>query len=206
MKSWLGKNESDGSFKAIIDTYNGEKPLAVGYAVKYTDEWCDATVSAAAIRAKVPREVFPRECGCARHIEAFKKIGAWVESDAYVPKPGDAVFYDWEDSGSGDNVGAPNHVGLVESCDGKTITVIEGNKGGAVGRRSLMVNGKYIRGFAAPKYEDKPSADALKTLTEAGIVNSPEYWAGLVKSGKVQYLDALLANMAAYVELKGGGR
>ena len=39
-KSWLGKNEADGSHKAIIDIYNAHKPLAQGYKVKYTDSWC----------------------------------------------------------------------------------------------------------------------------------------------------------------------
>jgi N-acetylmuramoyl-L-alanine amidase CwlA len=156
MQSWVGKNEADGSFKTIIDTYNSEKPLAAGYTVKYTDAWCDTTVSAAAIKAGISRDVFPRECGCGRHIELFKKIGAWVENDAYVPLPGDVIFYDWEDSGVGDNTGAADHVGLVESCDGKTSVVIEGNKSNAVGRRTLAVNGKYIRGFAAPKYDTAP--------------------------------------------------
>ena len=41
MQSWLGYNETNGSHKRIIDIYNSHKPLARGYAVKYTDEWCE---------------------------------------------------------------------------------------------------------------------------------------------------------------------
>lgn len=36
-RAWLGKNERDGSHREIIDLYNAHKPLARGYAVKYTD-------------------------------------------------------------------------------------------------------------------------------------------------------------------------
>jgi hypothetical protein len=161
MQSWIGKKESDGSFKTIIDAYNAERPLPAGYAVKYTDAWCDTTVSAAAIVAGVSRDVFPRECGCGRHIVLFKGIGAWVENDAYIPSPGDVIFYDWQDGANyaaTDNTGAPDHVGLVESCDGKNITVIEGNMSNAVGRRTIAVNGKFIHGFAVPKYDGGATA------------------------------------------------
>lgn len=47
--SWVGYNEADGSFKDIIDVYNADTPLARGYKVKYTDEWCATFVSACAI-------------------------------------------------------------------------------------------------------------------------------------------------------------
>ena len=32
--AWLGRKESDGSHKQIIDVYNAHKPLARGYKVK----------------------------------------------------------------------------------------------------------------------------------------------------------------------------
>lgn len=86
-------------------------------------------------------------------INDAKKMGIWQESDAYVPSPGDCVLYDWDDDGKGDCTGYPEHVGMVENCNGKTITVIEGNmSGGIVGRRTLAVNGRYIRGFVVPKF------------------------------------------------------
>jgi hypothetical protein len=187
MQSWVGKKESDGSFKSIIDLYNNEKPLAVGYAVKYTDAWCDTTVSAAAIKAVIPREIFPRECGCGRHIELFKNINSWVEDDAYVPLPGDVIFYDWEDNGVGDNVGTADHVGIIEKCDGKTIIVIEGNKSNSVERRTLAVNGRYIRGYGVPKYPAQPivavpteGEKAIAELVKLGRITSPDVWTKLV--------------------------
>ena len=51
-RSWIGFSEANGKFKQIIDLYNSMKPLPRGYAVKYKDEWCDTTVSAAAIKAE----------------------------------------------------------------------------------------------------------------------------------------------------------
>lgn len=154
LQGWIGRNESDGSHKEIIDTYNAHKPLARGYAVKYTDAWCAACASAAAIVAGLT-DIIPTECGCAAMIELFKKLGSWEESDSYKPEPGDYIFYDWSDSGSGDNTGNPDHVGVVEKIAGSTITVIEGNKNNAVERRNIQVNGRYIRGYGVPKYSSK---------------------------------------------------
>ena len=51
MRGWLGFSEANGKFKEIIDLYNSVKPLPRGYAVQYSDEWCDTCVSAAGIRA-----------------------------------------------------------------------------------------------------------------------------------------------------------
>ena len=151
-KSWLGYKESNGTHKQIIDLYNSHKPLARGYAVKYTDAWCATFVSAVAIELGYT-DIIPTECSCTKMIELLKKIGAWVENDAYVPKPGDIMFYDWDDSGKGDNTGSSDHVGIVEKIDGDTITVIEGNYSNSVKRRTIKVNGKTIRGYGVPKYD-----------------------------------------------------
>ena len=72
-------------------------------------------------------------------------------------------MYDWDDSGLGDNRGNPDHVGIVEQVVGGTITIIEGNKGGAVARRKLAVNGRYIRGYCTPDYAGKAEEDEEMT-------------------------------------------
>ena len=163
-KSWIGKNEADGSFKYIIDLYNSHKPLARDYKVKYTDEWCATTISALSIHCGYT-DIIPTECGCQRMIELFDKMGCWIEDENRVPNPGDIIFYDWEDTGKGDDTGWADHVGIVEKVSGKTITLIEGNRNNAVARRTLMVNGKYIRGYAVPKYDKEP-VKASKTVKE----------------------------------------
>ena len=153
-KSYLGCKESDGSHKKIIDLYNGHKPLARGYAVKYTDEWCATFISAIGI-ALGYTDIMPTECSCTKMIELYKAKGRWQENDAHVPSPGDIVMYDWQDKGTGDNTGLPDHVGFVVSLNGTSMTIIEGNKGEAVAYRSLNVNGKYIRGYCLPDYASK---------------------------------------------------
>ena len=156
MKGWLGWSEANGKHKRIIDIYNNHKPLAQGYRVKYSDEWCATAVSAAFIKAGLTDIGFT-ECSCNRMIALYKAKGLWEERDSYVPKVGDIIMYDWQDNGVGDNVGSADHVGLVAAINGTKLTIIEGNKNEAVSYRSMVVNGKYIRGYCLPDYASKAS-------------------------------------------------
>ena len=165
--SYYGCKESDGSHKKIIDLYNSHTPLACGYKVKYTDAWCSTFVSAVAIQSGLTG-IIPTECSCERHIQLFKNIGCWQENDAYVPSPGDCIFYDWDDSGVGDCTGRADHIGIVVSVTGNVVKVIEGNMNNAVGYRNMKVNGKYIRGYGVPKYSAMATSrgvDATKPQT-----------------------------------------
>lgn len=163
MRGWLGAYKGDNLHKTILNIYNSYKPLPRGYAMTVNDPWCAATVSAASIACGYT-DIIPPECSCTKMIELFKKKNEWKEADNYVPLPGDIIFYDWEDSGVGDCVGTPNHVGVVESCAGGKITVIEGNYSKQVKRRVINVNGRYIRGFGLPKYDDIPMAVEALTI------------------------------------------
>lgn len=151
-KSWKGKKESNGSHKEIIDIYNSFTPHPRSYKVQYTDAWCATMASALAIKLGYT-DIIPVECSCYYWIEHAKAMGIWVENDGYVPKLGDFVLYDWQDSGSGDNTGTPDHIGIVTKAGKTSFTVTEGNKNNAVGDRSMQVNGRYIRGFVTPKYD-----------------------------------------------------
>ena len=166
MKGWLGWSEANGQFKKIIDTYNNHKPLAQGYKVKYSDEWCATAVSAAFIKAELTDIGFT-ECSCNRMIALYKAKGRWEEKDSYVPKIGDIIMYDWQDNGVGDNVGSADHVGLVAAINGTKLTIIEGNKGEAVAYRSININGKFIRGYCLPDYASKASkpVETVSTAT-----------------------------------------
>lgn len=168
MQAWVGLNEANGSFKKIIDLYNTIKPLPVGYKLKYTDAWCAGTVSAAA-QACGATDIIPTECSCPRMIEKAKTMGIWVETDSHKPTAGDIIMYDWDDSGRGDNVNNPDHVGVVEKISGNTITVIEGNYSNSVKRRPLAVNGLYIRGYIVPKYDVEVVAPEEKVDFEIGL-------------------------------------
>ena len=193
-RSWIGKNESDGSYKEIIDIYNsytGSFPR--GTKMIYGWAWCAATWSALAVKLGYTA-IMPIEISCHYIIEAAKRMGCWVEDDAYVPSPGDAILYDWEDSGIGDNTGNPDHIGTVEYVSGGYITVIEGNLSNAVKRRTLSINGKFIRGFITPKYDEgivappaqseKKSVDTIAHEVITGIWgNGPDRKAALTAKG-----------------------
>ena len=150
--SHVGVKEGTVLHHKIIDRYNSRKPLPRGYAVKYTDAWCATFISYLAIVMGYT-DIIPVECGCPQMITIAKQMGIWVEDDSYVPNPGDIVLYDWQDSGSGDNTGTADHIGIVEKVVGSTETIIEGNYQDSVKRRELAVNGRYIRGYIVPKYK-----------------------------------------------------
>ena len=161
MRSWIDYSEANGKFKQIIDLYNSHKPLARGYEVKYSDEWCDTTVSAAAIKAGVV-DLIGTECGCEQHIKIFINKGIWIEDGTITPKPGDIILYNWDDA-TQPNDGYSDHIGYVENVSGRTITLIEGNKGEAVARREIPVGWGYIRGYARPKYSSGGTVPSTPT-------------------------------------------
>lgn len=158
MRGWLGYSEKNGKFRSIIDLYNTQRPLPRGYKVQYTDEWCAATVTAAGMKAGLS-DIILGECSCSRMIALYQAVGRWMENDAYRPQPGDIIMYDWDDTGAGENKGAPEHVGIVAEVNGNTLTIIEGNKGQAVATRTMAVNGRYIRGYCLPDYAGKAESE-----------------------------------------------
>lgn len=157
-QSWLGCHESDNSHRPIIDLYNKYRKSG-DYKMTYSDPWCAAYVSAVGMAVSVanalpgkPYELIPSSAACDPMITQYKAAGRWVENDDYLPTPGDVIFYDWEDSGVGDNTGSSDHVGIIVSVAGSTITVIEGNKSDSVSYRTVRRNGRYIRGYGIPDY------------------------------------------------------
>lgn len=150
-QKWVGYSEKNGKFKEILDVYNSHKPLARGYKIKTTDEWCDCFVSACAIKAGAV-DLIGTEVGCENHIAIFKKKGIWIEDGSCKPKVGDIILFNWDQSFQ-PNDGRADHIGIVEQQYGSTIVCIEGNKGEAVARRTINVGWGYIRGFARPKYD-----------------------------------------------------
>ena len=155
-ESYLGCKESDGSHKKIIDLYNANRPSGY-YKMQYTDAWCATFASVAAVKVGYT-DIIPMECSCERQIALFKKLGCWRENENYTPKPGDYIYYDWQDGSNyatTDNTGHSDHVGIVVSVTGQTIKVIEGNMSNAVGYRNISVNGRYIRGYGLPDYASK---------------------------------------------------
>lgn len=168
VNSWVGKNEADGSYKTIIEIYNSYKgTFPRGTKMDYSWPWCACTWSAAAIKLGYT-PIMPIEISCYYLIEAAKKKGIWIENDAHVPKVGEGVLYYWKDGmnfATTDCTGVPDHVGTVTEVYEKAgyFVVTEGNYSNAVKKRTLLINGRYIRGFISPKYTD----DTVTPVTPA---------------------------------------
>lgn len=158
--SYLGIAEGSAGHKEILSLYNNySDPHRRSYTMQLSDAWCMTFVSACFIKAGLA-DLIVTECGCGEAVERNRTYKTnWVESDSYKPSAGDIIMYDWDDSGSADNTGWPDHTGIVESCDGSTIKIIEGNYSDTVKRRSLAVNGRYIRGFITPDFASKATAE-----------------------------------------------
>ena len=168
-RSWIGYSEANGKFRQIIDLYNSHRPLARGYALRYSDEWCDGTISAAAIKAGMV-DLIGTEVGCECHINIFKQKGIWIEDGSITPKPGYPILFNWGSFGQPNNGGA-DHIGVVESVSNGVITTIEGNMNECVGRRTIPVGWGYIRGYAAPRF-DAEGVSAISPSKPADIETS----------------------------------
>ncbi len=184
-KAWHGKKESDGSYKEIVDVYNS----AATVKASYSTPWCAEYISAIGIKIGAD---FPISTSCGEQIKMWKAMGCWVEDDAYVPTPGDVIYYDWDDKGKGDDTTGHDHTGMVIEVNGSKFKVEEGNKKDAVGTRTMSINGQYIRGFAVPKYDSavEPAPAPTKSVDELAkeVIdgkwgNNPERKKALTEAG-----------------------
>lgn len=150
-KAWLGCRESDGTHRKIIDLYNLNR-LPGTYAMSYDDPWCAAFVSAVGMACGL-RDILLPHVNCDGMIASYRLDGRWREDDNFKAGIGDIIFYDWQDTGAGDNTGSADHVGIIVGVTDSAFTVIEGNISDAVGYRTVYRNQRFIRGFACPDYE-----------------------------------------------------
>ncbi len=153
-ESYLGRNEADGSYRIIIDRYNAQEPLPMGYKLTYEDSWCAAFVSTVALESGLT-DIIPTECSCERQIGLFQERNCWEERDSAIPLPGDIIYYDWDNRRLGDCTGWADHVGIVAGTKWPFIKVIEGNRDDQVCCRYLLLNDISIRGFGKPDYASR---------------------------------------------------
>lgn len=174
-RTFLGATKKSAKHREIIATFNKVKPH--GYKASTSDPWCAESWSAWQIMAGNTAKQVPLSASCTQIIADAKKLGIWQEDESVKPQIGWGVLYDWQDGGKGNNVGSPDHIGIVYAVDSKYLYVIEGNKGTAsvCGTRAVAINGRYLRGFVKPKYKEqkkvtyKPNKAFTGTLPKAGI-------------------------------------
>ena len=161
---WLGTREESPEHREILAAYNAIEPLPRGYRLGENDPWCAAFVSAAAVMAGEGAR-YPLECSCSRIIEKAKVMGIWVEDDGHVPQVGDWILFDWQETGDGDCVGAPDLVGIVIGMEGASLLVAEGSYDNQVKLRKIAMDYEKIRGYVCPEWEEG-TVMRYRTLSE----------------------------------------
>lgn len=131
---------------AQIGNVTGE-PYWSWYGFDSRVEWCAAFVSWCANECGyIDAGIIPRFASCqSQGIPWFTERGLYQTDNGYLPRPGDIIFFDWEQDGYSD------HVGIVEYAEGGTVHTLEGNAGadGAVMRHSYRLSSAAICGYGA---------------------------------------------------------
>lgn len=187
---WIGVREGTEEHRRILAIYNSILPLPRGYRIRESDPWCAVFVSAVAWEAGFDK-IMPLECSCPKMISLAKNMGIWMEDDAYMPKVGDWVLYNWDAGASGDDTGSPDHVGIVTHVQNGGFTVTEGNYDNMVKCRELRCNDRTIRGFICPDFASM-ATDAFGKRFRS-IEDVPLYardtLCKLIRDGSLQGID-----------------
>ena len=73
MTGWGGAVRGDAVHKQIVDAYNSFLPHPRGYKLTYSDDYCAATVSAAAILCGLTDKI-PVECSCGEQMRWYADV------------------------------------------------------------------------------------------------------------------------------------
>ena len=143
----------DGSYMTgsgdatIVEVARGELGNVGGnkfwkwYGFKSHVHWCACFVSWCADQCGyIEMGIVPKFALVGNGASWFKARHRWA-GRGYKPKPGDIIFFDYEQDGVFD------HVGIVETGDGKTVTTIEGNSGNVCRRQSYRAGSPQIAGY-----------------------------------------------------------
>lgn len=116
------------------------------YGFKSHVHWCACFTSYIAAECGcIQSGICPRSALVDDWIAFYKKQHRWAGRN-YIPHSGDFIIFDWEGDGQ------PDHIGIVESCDGKTVYTIEGNSRDVCRRKSYARGSWLIYGYGCPNY------------------------------------------------------
>ncbi len=93
--------------------------------------------------------VIPKFAGCVNGVQWFKDRGLW-QDNSYEPRPGDIIFFDWNDENGQD--GLTDHVGIVEKVENGFVYTVEGNSGDSCRERRYSIGHYEIYGYGTPAY------------------------------------------------------
>ena len=123
----------------------GGYPYWSWYGFNGRVEWCACFVSWCYNQMGLSE---PRFAGCTSGgMEWFTSRGQWGDRDYTNIAPGDAIFFDWDNSGNAD------HVGIVIGTDGERVYTVEGNSGDACKIKSYPLGSSVIRGYGLMNWD-----------------------------------------------------
>ncbi len=128
----------------------GGEPYWSWYGFGSRVEWCACFVSWCANECGyIEAGVIPKFAACASQgVPWFQERGLW-QDNSYEPRPGDIIFFDWDNGGQD---GSSDHVGIVEKVENGRIYTVEGNSGDSVRQNSYPIGYYEIYGYGTPAY------------------------------------------------------
>ena len=128
----------------------GGEPYWSWYGFGSRVEWCACFVSWVADQCGyIEAGVIPKFAACtSQGVPWFQERGLW-QDNSYEPRPGDIIFFDWDDGGQD---GQSDHVGIVEKVENGRVYTVEGNSGDSVRQNSYPIGYYEIYGYGTPAY------------------------------------------------------
>ena len=124
----------------------GGEPYWSWWGLSERAEWCAMFVSWCADQAGlIDAGAIPKFENCVWGANWFMDNAGWADGSA-EPSPGDIIFFDWEPDGY------PDHVGIVEKCEGGLVYTIEGNVNDDCAQGRYYVGDTCIFGYGLPAY------------------------------------------------------
>lgn len=128
----------------------GGEPYWSWYGFSGRVEWCACFVSWCANECGyIENGIIPKFAGCIQGSDWFKERGLW-QDNSYEPRPGDIIFFDWDDESGQD--GLPDHVGIVQKVEDGRVYTVEGNSGDECRQNSYPIGYYEIYGYGVPAF------------------------------------------------------
>lgn len=179
-EKWKGYKEGASNHTAFGEWYATlVKDKSFAYA-----SWCDEYVSYCA-HASGNADIVGQFAYCPSHVNFFKSRGQWHKATEAI-KPGDIVFFDWDDDGVADHI----EIARAASAPGATVATIGGNTSSGLAGSQSNGDGVYERtryrsdilGFGRPAYKASASTGTggtKTTTTPAKTYKPPTFPKGL---------------------------
>ena len=128
----------------------GGMPYWSWYGFDSRVEWCACFVSWCANESGyIENGIIPQFAWCPSGVAWFRERSLWQDG-SYEPRPGDVIFFDWDDPDADGQDGSADHVGIVERVENGYVYTVEGNSGDSCRQKSYAVGHYEILGYGTP--------------------------------------------------------